>query len=173
MNLYHCCLPAFAWGLSVRTQRPNVSLWERWLTKKGHPTPRYPECHPRLPTKWPIIGLGEVCENSSPIPKKMSSGTLHRITRLLASFTKLCGFCGRGGYSIHTPGQLPTNVRPNASGGATVFRPGQLPTQIQRNIGGGFSVHRPGELPTRIQPTSSPSSQENQSLGRLLFFWNR
>ena len=36
------------------------------------------------------------------------------------------------GYTIQTPGQLPTYITPNFRGGYTVQRPGQLPTYINR-----------------------------------------
>ena len=34
------------------------------------------------------------------------------------------------GYTIQTPGQLPTYITPNYGGGYTVQTPGQLPTYI-------------------------------------------
>jgi hypothetical protein len=58
-----------------------------------------------------------------------------------------------GGYSINTPGQLPTQVVPNGMGGYSINRPGQLPTQVVPNGMGGYSVNTPGQLPTQINPT--------------------
>ncbi len=56
------------------------------------------------------------------------------------------------GYTIQTPGQLPTYVNPSFGGGYTVQTPGQLPTYLTPNFGGGYTVQRPGQLPTYINP---------------------
>jgi len=54
------------------------------------------------------------------------------------------------GYTIQTPGQLPTYVNPSFGGGYTVQTLGQLPTYITPNFRGGYTAQRPGQLPTYI-----------------------
>jgi hypothetical protein len=44
------------------------------------------------------------------------------------------------GYTVQTPGQLPTYVTPNPGGGYTFQTPGQLPTYATPNINGGYTV---------------------------------
>jgi hypothetical protein len=56
------------------------------------------------------------------------------------------------GYTIQTPGQLPTYVNPNFGGGYTIQTPGQLPSYVNPNFGGGYTVQTPGQLPTYISP---------------------
>jgi hypothetical protein len=41
----------------------------------------------------------------------------------------------QSGYTITTPGRLPTYVNPNPGGGYTVMTPGQLPTYVTPNPG--------------------------------------
>jgi hypothetical protein len=36
----------------------------------------------------------------------------------------------QGGYTIQTPGQMPTYVTPNYGGGYTIQTPGQMPTYV-------------------------------------------
>ena len=57
-----------------------------------------------------------------------------------------------GGYTIQTPGQLPTYVTTSYRGGATIQTPGQLPTYVTPNYRGGYTVQTPGQLPTYINP---------------------
>ena len=46
-----------------------------------------------------------------------------------------------GGYTVYTPGQLPTYVRPTwGTGGYTIQTPGQLPTYVRPTYG---STYRP------------------------------
>lgn len=58
----------------------------------------------------------------------------------------------RQGYSVHTPGQLPSQVYPSPGGGYSVHTPGRLPSQIYPAPGGGYSIHTPGQLPTQVYP---------------------
>ena len=48
------------------------------------------------------------------------------------------------GYTVQTPGQLPTYVTPNPGGGYTFQTPGQ-PTS---NINGGYTLQQPSRPPT-------------------------
>jgi hypothetical protein len=56
------------------------------------------------------------------------------------------------GYTVQTPGQLPTYVTPTPDGGYTFQSPGQLPTYATPNIGGGYTLQQPGRLPTYMRP---------------------
>ena len=58
----------------------------------------------------------------------------------------------RGGYTVQTPGHLPTYVTPNIGGGYTFQTPGQLPTYATPNIGGGYTLQQPGQPPTYLRP---------------------
>jgi hypothetical protein len=67
-----------------------------------------------------------------------------------------CGY-GNGydqnrGYTIQTPGQFPTYVRPDGMGGYTAQTPGEFPTYIHPNGNGGYVVQKPGEFPTYVNP---------------------
>lgn len=80
--------------------------------------------------------------------------------RLLIAFAIVAAaspaFAQYGGYTINTPGQLPTHVNPTFGGGYTINTPGQLPTQVNPTFGGGYTVNTPGQLPTTITPTFGP-----------------
>lgn len=57
------------------------------------------------------------------------------------------------GFSITTPGELPTRVTPNgAVGGYTVTTPGRPMSFISPNGLGGYTVMTPGRPPTFIRP---------------------
>jgi hypothetical protein len=47
------------------------------------------------------------------------------------------------GYTVQTPGQLPTYVTPTPGGGYTFQTPGQLPTYVTPNIDGGYTLRNP------------------------------
>jgi hypothetical protein len=70
----------------------------------------------------------------------------------LAQQLRPFGTQDRGGYTVQTPGELPTYVTPNIGGGYTFQTPGQLPTYATPNIGGGYTVQQPGGPPTYIHP---------------------
>ena len=57
------------------------------------------------------------------------------------------------GYTIITPGELPTFVNPNYNGGYTAMTPGEPPTFINRSFNGGCTLITPGQPPTFINPT--------------------
>ena len=61
-------------------------------------------------------------------------------------------FAQYSGYTIQTPGQLPTYVNPTPNGGYTMQRPGQLPTYANPTPNGGYTMQTPGQLPTYINP---------------------
>jgi hypothetical protein len=52
------------------------------------------------------------------------------------------------GYTVQTPGQLPTYVTPRPGGEYTFQTPGQLPTYTTPNINGGYTLQQPGQPPT-------------------------
>jgi hypothetical protein len=56
------------------------------------------------------------------------------------------------GYTITTPGQMPTYVNPNGAGGYTMTTPGQMPTYVNPNGAGGYTVTTPGRMPSYINP---------------------
>jgi len=55
------------------------------------------------------------------------------------------------GYTVQTPGQLPTYVTPTPGGGYTFQTPGQLPTHATPNIGDGYTLQQPGRPPTHMR----------------------
>ena len=55
---------------------------------------------------------------------------MKRLIALFGMFFLSVASAYAGGYTIQTPGQLPTQVNPNVGGGYTVQTPGQLPTQV-------------------------------------------
>jgi hypothetical protein len=59
---------------------------------------------------------------------------------------------GRSGYTIQTPGQLPSSVIPVGNGGYSIQPPGRLPTSVTPYGNGGYLVQPPGQLPTYINP---------------------
>jgi hypothetical protein len=59
---------------------------------------------------------------------------------------------GGGGYTIQTPGQLPTSVIPMGNGHYSIQPPGELPTSVTPYGNGGYLVQPPGQLPTYINP---------------------
>jgi hypothetical protein len=56
------------------------------------------------------------------------------------------------GYTIQTPGQVPTFVNPSGNGGYVVQTPGQTPTFVNPTGNGGYVVQTPGQAPTIINP---------------------
>ena len=56
------------------------------------------------------------------------------------------------GYTVQTPGQLPTYVTPTPGGGYTFQTPGQPPTNATPNINGGYTLQQPGRLPSYMRP---------------------
>lgn len=56
------------------------------------------------------------------------------------------------GYTIQTPGEMPTYVTPNYGGGATIQTPGRMPTYVTPNYGGGYTIQTPGEMPSYVYP---------------------
>jgi hypothetical protein len=56
------------------------------------------------------------------------------------------------GYTVQTPGQLPTYVTPNPGGGYTFQTPGQLPTYATPNVSGGYTLQQRGRPPTYMHP---------------------
>jgi len=50
--------------------------------------------------------------------------------------------------------------------GYTVQTPGQLPTYVNPNLGGGYTIQTPGALPTRAHPLY-PRSCDAQGNGAL------
>jgi hypothetical protein len=57
------------------------------------------------------------------------------------------------GYTINTPGQMPTFVNPNGNGGYIVNQPGQMPKFINATGNGNYVVNTPGQMPTFINRT--------------------
>ena len=57
-----------------------------------------------------------------------------------------------GGYTIQTPGQMPSYVSPNYGGGATIQTPGQMPSYVTPNYGGGSTIQTQGQMPTYVTP---------------------
>jgi hypothetical protein len=64
----------------------------------------------------------------------------------LAQQLRPFGTQDRGGYTVQTPGELPTYVTPNIGGGYTFQTPGQLPTYATPNISVG-RLHPPATRP--------------------------
>jgi hypothetical protein len=60
----------------------------------------------------------------------------------------------QGGYTVTTPGQSPTFIKPNPIGGGyTIYTPGQIPSFVSPNpIGGGYTVITPGQPTIFINP---------------------
>jgi len=59
-----------------------------------------------------------------------------------------------GGYTINTPGQMPTFVNPSGNGGYIVNTPGQMPSIVNPNYTGGYTVVTPRQMPTFINPAT-------------------
>jgi hypothetical protein len=55
------------------------------------------------------------------------------------------------GYTVQTPGQLPTYVTRTPGGGYTFQTPGQLPTYVTPNIDGGYTLQQPGRPPIHMR----------------------
>jgi hypothetical protein len=80
-----------------------------------------------------------------------STGAIAQSLYPYNSYAPYGGNANRG-YTVQTPGPLPTFVNPMGNGGYTVQTPGQLPTFVNPMGNGGYTVQTPGHLPTFINP---------------------
>ena len=79
-----------------------------------------------------------------------------KLTIIRAVFFSLISITGAsaqmGGYTIQTPGQMPTYANPTPNGGYTMQTPGQMPAYVNPTPNGGYTVQTPGQMPTYINP---------------------